>query len=176
MGGNRMKHFNMNIALCKDFDESTQSAIGLINEIDLSAQIEKDKIELNIFTLISGFGEDLSEEMEFNYYLICAKDNDYVGKGNNYNKRASYLFSMTMRREKKDIEKEDRSNIPIYPGTFQSMANWKRKVFFPCSGQFEIHVYKNENNTQEQSPVEKLKNYIENRKEPVAIYYFSVKK
>ena len=170
-----MSHLNMNIVLCKEFDEDTQSIHGMMNEIKLSNQIDKEKIELNIFTLVSGFGGNASDQMKFDYYLICTKDLDRVEK--DYTQSASYMFSMTMSKvEKGNDESSDDAGEPIYKNTFQSMTCWNRKVVSPCAGQFEIHVYENVSNQDVESAMERLENYMQEGQEPVTVYHFNVKK
>lgn len=169
-----MEHFNMNIALCKKFDESTQSVIGIMNEVDLNAQEEENKIEINVFTLVSGFGEEPADEMKFDYYLRCTND-DENPEEKTYSGRSSYLFSMTMKKAD-DKKKEDESSIPTYVGTFQAMSSWKRTIFFPCTGHFEIQVFRNESEIEEKDALERLKKYIKNKQDPVAIYHFDVKR
>lgn len=167
-----MEKFNVNVILCEEYDERTQSFIGIINRIELDKQMRENPIQINIITFLSGYGEELKPDFALDYYMKCVKDNSAEGD-KDFSDKISYLFSMSMHEEVESCDEKQKKCMPAsYPNTFQNIGRLEKKVLLPCEGRFEVQVFLND--TSEKKPLERYKTYVEKEKEPLSIYYFDV--
>lgn len=171
-----MSKRNTNIVLCREYDESTQSILGIINQIELERKSETQPITTSIVTFISGYGCDLETHFEMDYYIKCVEDTSVIDN-NDYSNRISYLFSVRMEQNEKGSSISTEGKVQqraSYSNTFQNIAQIEKKILLPCSGEFEIQVFMN-NQTQEKSAIKRYKNYMRENVNPECIYYFNVK-
>lgn len=171
-----MSKRNTNIVLCREYDENTQSILGIINQIELERKSEPQTIVANIVTFISGYGSDLESHYEMDYYIKCVEDTS-MSEDKKYSDRISYLFSVMMEQNEKGNSVSTEGNMEqraSYSNTFQNIAQIEKKILLPCSGEFEIQVFMN-NQTQEKSAIKRYRNYIKEKVNPECIYYFNVK-
>ncbi len=167
-----MEKFNVNVVLCKEYDEKTQSFIGIINRIELDKQTRRNPIQINIITFLSGYGEEVKQDFSLDYYMKCVKDKS-LEDDEDFSDKISYLFSMSMHEDVESYNnKQKECMVASYPNTFQNIGQLEKKVLLPCEGRFEVQVFLND--TSEKKPLDRYKIYIEEEKKPLSVYYFDV--
>lgn len=160
----KMKRINLNVAICKEYDEKTQSAKSFIDKVNL----ESMKAKLTIFIMINGINDD-SDSFKYDFFIKCIKADN-----SQYTDNVSYLFTMDGKRN----EGTPSANM-INGGCgdfYQVITTIDKVTSFPCGGIFQIEVYSVSSECKNiNRAVERYRHYRENEGMPNAVYRFVVK-
>ena len=163
-----MEKLNINVFLCKEFDESTQSAKAITNQIELEKQTENGIITLNFVTLVSGYGENVFGKYELDCFVKCVKDTS--GNEKNYSDKVSFLYTMLMQI---DEETSDGIEDSKYKNIFQSIGRIEKKFLLPCVGRFVVLLYR-KNDEINGTPRDRYRQYVDRKINPESVYFFDV--
>lgn len=153
-----MNGFNVNVALCESYDESTMSANRFFNEVEMKG----DTVEVCIFSMFNYIGrEDVSIDLD--YYIKCILPED-----NKYKDTKIPLFSVGVNGKRV-------SDVQDYK-VFESITTQRKEVNFPTKGMYEVQVYEIGKDAKGiKKSTERYRKYRENNINPISAYRFFVK-
>lgn len=151
---------NIFVSACQGFDIKDNSVIGFYNEI----KVKEDHMDLCVFTGINYVGNGEDANFKLDYYLKCIEDYDNTGQ----EKKKIPLFAISSNRN----EEEDQGSDYV---TYESMFTQGRSMSIPCSGLYEIQVYRMlDDMKMDDNPNDRYKEYHEKSIFPISAFKFKI--
>lgn len=152
-----MKGFNVNIALCESYDNTTMSVTKFFNEV----RAIDNKAKICVFSMLNYVGCE-EADLGLDYFVKCIKPED-----ERYQDTKIPLFSIEAK--KKEENQTEEYNV------FESIFAQPKEISFPTKGIYEIQVYEiGESVRLIEKAVERYKKYQESKINPISAYRFMV--